>query len=85
MRENYSPTLLFNPIKLTMPSHFAYSSTYGQNTMVTAIMIPYEGDLDQEIDVFIDKLLVEFINGLRPKNQKYSKSDIRGMIPIMSS
>ena len=58
MLEQYTPTVLFTPLKMVHSTYQrqVYSSTYGQNTMLTAVMVRYKGNLEQDIERLYDRL-----------------------------
>lgn len=58
MREQYTPTVLFHPLKIvnSIYSRQVYSSSYGRNVMVTGVMARYTGHLERDIEGLYDRL-----------------------------
>ena len=58
MLEQYTPTVLFTPLKMVHSTYQrqVYSSTYGRNTMLTAVMVRYRGNLEQDVEKLYDRL-----------------------------
>ena len=58
MLEWYTPTVLFTPLKIVHSTYRrqVYSSTFGKNVLLTAVLVRYKGNVERDIENLYDRL-----------------------------